>query len=167
MWLGWSADRLAKVFTEARNKQPSLVFIDELDAVCPPRGTYADAVSQEFTAQLLQEIDGLLSDSQAIFLVGATNRPDMVDSAILSRFTEQIEIPLPDASTRAALLSLFLSSLRFSGDKTRLIRSLALASAGKSGRDLRHLVSAAVLGAVKRTASPREFALDESDFVLT
>ena len=91
----------------------------------------------------------------------------MVDSAILSRFTEQIEIPLPDASTRAALLSLFLSSLRFSGDKTRLIRSLALASAGKSGRDLRQLVSAAVLGAVKRTASPREFALDESDFVLT
>jgi AAA+ superfamily predicted ATPase len=91
----------------------------------------------------------------------------MIDSAVLSRFTEQVEIPLPDASTRAALLTLFLSSLRFSGDKARLIRSLALSSAGKRGRDLRHLVSVAVLGAVKRTTSPREFSLDESDFVLT
>src|SRR5262249_14603580 len=90
MWIGWSADRLATVFKEAREKQPSLIFIDELDAVCPPRGAYADAISQEFTAQLLQEIDGLLSETQAIFLVAATNRRDQVDSAILSRFAEQI-----------------------------------------------------------------------------
>src|SRR5262249_21779610 len=55
MYIGWSADRLAKVFTQAREKQPSLIFIDELDAVCPPRGAYHDCVSQEFTAQLLQE----------------------------------------------------------------------------------------------------------------
>src|SRR4029077_17620358 len=52
-----------------------LLFIDELDAVCPPRGAYADAISQEFTAQLLQEVDGLLSDSQAVFLVAATKPP--------------------------------------------------------------------------------------------
>jgi transitional endoplasmic reticulum ATPase len=67
MWLGHSADRLATVFSEARALQPTLLFIDELDAVCPPRGAYADAISQEFTAQLLQEVDGLLSDSQAVF----------------------------------------------------------------------------------------------------
>jgi transitional endoplasmic reticulum ATPase len=138
-----------------------------LDTVCPPRGVYLDCISQEFTAQLLQEIDGLLSDSQAIFLVGATNRPDQVDSAILSRFTEQIEIQLPDSSTRAALLRLFLAPLRLDGDRTRLIQSLALATAGKSGRDLRHLVSTAVLGDVKRIASPQDFSLCESDFVLS
>jgi hypothetical protein len=108
-----------------------------LDAVCPPRGAYHDSISQEFTAQLLQEIDGLLSDTQAIFLVGATNRPDQVDSAILSRFTERIEIPLPDAATRAALLKLFLRPLRFSGYRAGVIRALALATDGKSGRDLR------------------------------
>jgi SpoVK/Ycf46/Vps4 family AAA+-type ATPase len=164
MWIGWSADRLATVFKEARSKQPSLIFIDELDAVCPPRGAYHDSISQEFTAQLLQEIDGLLSDTQAIFLVGATNRPDQVDSAILSRFAEQIEIPLPDATTRVALLTLFLGPLAFSGDKTRIIRRLALDTAGKSGRDLRAIVNQAVLAAVKRTNSPKELALFESDF---
>jgi transitional endoplasmic reticulum ATPase len=167
MWIGWSADRLAKVFVAAREKQANLIFIDELDAVCPPRGAYHDCISQEFTAQLLQEIDGLLSDSQAIFLVGATNRPDQVDAAILSRFAEQIEIPLPDATTRVALLELFLAPLKFNGDKTRTIRRLALDSAGKSGRDLRALVNQAVLGAVKRTNSPKEFALFEADFVFS
>jgi SpoVK/Ycf46/Vps4 family AAA+-type ATPase len=64
MWIGWSADRLANVFKEAREKQPSLIFIDELDAVCPPRGAYHDCISQEFTAQLLQEVDGIQSDSE-------------------------------------------------------------------------------------------------------
>jgi SpoVK/Ycf46/Vps4 family AAA+-type ATPase len=157
MWIGWSADRLAKVFKEARTKQPSLIFIDELDAVCPPRGAYHDCISQEFTAQLLQEIDGLLSDTQAIFLVGATNRPGQVDSAILSRFSERIEIPLPDANTRAALLELFLAPLPFCGDRTRLIRLLALDSVGRSGRDLRGMVNQGVLSAVKRCSSRKPF----------
>lgn len=133
MFIGWSADRLAKVFKEARAKQPSLIFIDELDAVCPPRGAYHDAISQEFTAQLLVEIDGFGSDAQAIFLVAATSRPDQVDPAILSRFAEQIEIPLPNATARVALLTLFLRPLPFGGDKTRLIRRLALDTAGQSG----------------------------------
>jgi hypothetical protein len=164
MWIGWSADRLAKVFKEAREKQPSLIFIDEIDAVCPIRGAYHDAMSQEFTAQLLQEIDGLLSDSQAIFLVGATNRPDQVDSAILSRFAERIEIPLPDAATRAALLELFLRPLPFCGDRIGVIRRLVLASVGKSGRDLRALVNQAVLSTVKRCSSPQSFSISEADF---
>ena len=93
MWIGWSADRLNKVFTEARAKQPSLLFIDELDIVCPMRGTTHDSIAAEFTGEPLQQLDGILSDGQAIFLVGATNRPDQVDAAILSRFSEQIEIP--------------------------------------------------------------------------
>jgi transitional endoplasmic reticulum ATPase len=109
MWIGWSADRLAKVFKEARENQPSLIFVDELDVVCPIRGAYHDSISQEFTGELLQQLDGINSDGDAIFLVGATNRPDQVDSAILSRFAERIEIPLPDATTRAALFSLFLA----------------------------------------------------------
>jgi SpoVK/Ycf46/Vps4 family AAA+-type ATPase len=167
MWIGWSADRLAKVFIEARAKQPSLLFIDELDAVCPPCGMYHDSMSQEFTAQLLQEIDGIGSDGQAIFLVGATNRPDHVDSAMLSRFAERIEIPLPDEAARRALLEVFLGTMRFAGDRHHIIDSLAKATEGKSGRDLRALVNQAVLSAVKRTSSPKDFALCEADFERT
>ena len=164
MWLGHSADRLATVFSEARTMQPTLLFIDELDAVCPPRGAYADAISQEFTAQLLQEVDGLLSDSQAVFLVAATNRLDWVDSAILSRFAEKIEIPLPDELARQALLKVFLGPIRFASDREQIIRSLAQASDSQSGRDLRALVNRAVLAAVKRTSSPKDFTLIEKDF---
>jgi ATPase family protein associated with various cellular activities (AAA) len=165
-WIGHAAAKIASVFVEARAKQPTLLFIDELDAVCPPRGAYHDCISQEVTAQLLQELDGLLSDSQAIFLVGATNRPDQIDSAVLSRFSEQIEIPLPDQTARAALLEVFLGPLRFCGDRTRTILNLALATDGQSGRDLRALVNQAVLGAVKRTSSPKDFMLTEKDFAL-
>jgi transitional endoplasmic reticulum ATPase len=164
MWFGHSADRLATVFSEARVKQPTLLFIDELDAVCPPRGAYADAISQESTAQLLQEVDGLLSDSQAVFLVAATNRLDWVDSAILSRFAEKIEIPLPDELGRQALLKVFLGPIRFAGDLEQIIRSLARASDSHSGRDLRALVNQAVLAAVKRTNSPKDLTLIEKDF---
>jgi len=164
MWLGHSADRLATVFGEARAMQPTLLFIDELDAVCPPRGAYADAISQEFTAQLLQEVDGLLSDSQAVFLVAATNRLDWVDAAILSRFAEKIEIPLPDELGRQALLKVFLGPIRFAGDREQIIRSLAQASDTQSGRDLRALVNRAVLAAVKRTSSPKDLTLIEKDF---
>jgi len=167
MWLGHSADRLATVFNEARAMQPTLLFIDELDAVCPPRGAYADAISQEFTAQLLQEVDGLLSDSQAVFLVAATNRIDWVDSAILSRFAEKIEIPLPDELGRQALLKVFLGPIRFAGDRDQIIRALAQASEGQSGRDLRALVNRAVLAAVKRTSSPKDLTLIERDFALS
>jgi SpoVK/Ycf46/Vps4 family AAA+-type ATPase len=163
-WIGHAAAKIKQVFTEARGKQPTLIFIDELDAVCPPRGAYHDCISQEVTAQPLQEIGGLLSDSQAIFLVGATNRPDQVDSAILSRFAEQIEIPLPDATTRLALLELFLGPLRFSGDRNCVIRTLALATDGQSGRDLRNLINQAVLSAAKRMSFPQNFALSEGDF---
>ena len=98
--------------------------------------------------------------------MGATNRPDQVDSAILSRFAERIKIPLPDAATRAALLKLFLHPLRFNGDGTRVIRALALATDGKSGRDLRAVVNQAVLSAVKRTSSPQSLSLFEEDFAL-
>ena len=120
----------------------------------------------EVTAQLLQEIDGFLSDAQAIFLVGATNRVDQIDSAILSRFSEQIEIPSPDQTARAALLEVFLGPLRFTGDRARAVLNLALATEGRSGRDLLALVNRAVLAAVKRTSSPKDFTITEKDFAL-
>jgi AAA+ superfamily predicted ATPase len=166
MWIGQSADRLAAVFREARSKQRSLIFIDELDIVCPSRGLYHDCVSQEFTGELLQQLDGIASDADAIFLCGASNRPDQIDAAILSRFAEQIEIPLPDETARRALLEVFLGPMRFAGKRQEVILCLAQASQGKSGRDLRALVNQGVLHAVKRSSSVRDFALSQEDFAL-
>jgi transitional endoplasmic reticulum ATPase len=166
MWIGWSADKLANVFKEAREKQPTLIFLDELDIVCPPRGAYHDCISQEFTGELLQKLDGINSDNDAIFLVDATNRPDQVDAAILSRFSEQIEIALPDEAARRALLEVFLGPVPFSGDRSRTVASIAQGTDAKSGRDLRAVVNKAVLSAVKRSSSPKDFALTEKNFAL-
>jgi SpoVK/Ycf46/Vps4 family AAA+-type ATPase len=85
--------------------------------------------------------------------------------AILSRFAEKIEIPLPDELARQALLKVFLGPIRFAGDREQ-VRSLVQASDGQSGRDLRALVNRAVLAAVKRTSSPKDFTLIEKDFAL-
>jgi AAA+ superfamily predicted ATPase len=85
---------------------------------------------------------------------------------VLSRFAERIEFSLPDEPTRAALLKLFLGPLRFNGDRAGVIRALALATDGKSGRDLRNLVNQSVLSAVKRSSSPQNFSLVEGDFAL-
>jgi AAA+ superfamily predicted ATPase len=60
-WIGQAAAKIKQVFTEAGAKQPTLIFIDEMDAVCLPRGFYHDSIAQEVTARFLQEIDGLLS----------------------------------------------------------------------------------------------------------
>jgi|GEM_PF-3683172 len=76
-------------------------------------------------------------------------------------------MPVPDTPTRAALLELFLSPLPFCGDRARVIRRLALDSAGKSGRDLRAVVNQAVLSAVKRCSSPKEFSLSKAEFALS
>ena len=99
-------------------------------------------------------------------MIGATNRPDQVDAAIRSRFAEQIEIALPDEAARRALLGVFLGPVPFSGDRSRTIASIAQATEGKSGRDLRAVVNKAVLSAVKRSSSPKDFALTEKDFAL-
>lgn len=112
-WIGHAAVKIQNTFAEARQNAPSMIFIDELDAVCPPRGAYHDCLSQEATAQLLQEMDGLNSSSQAIFVFGATNRVDMIDPAFLQRFTEHVEIGLPGPEQRMKLISLFIGKIPF------------------------------------------------------
>jgi transitional endoplasmic reticulum ATPase len=157
---------LPRAFQSAYAPLCSEVRSNELDVVCPPRGAYADSIATEFTGELLQQLDGIASDSDAIFLCGASNRRDQIDEAILSRFAEQIEISLPDETARRALLEVFLGPMPFQGDRERIVAALAGQSEGQSGRDLRALVNQAVLNAVKRTSSPGEFGLSEEDFVL-
>jgi AAA+ superfamily predicted ATPase len=169
-WIGWSAKKIKEIFDEAREKAPALIWLDELDALCPPRGKYLDCLSQEATAELLTQFDGLHSNGQAIFVVAATNRLDMVDGAVLSRFTQHIEIELPGAEERMALLRLFLAKTPLAENGSAAIEvlaRLALATEGKSGRDLKNLVDKARMRAIKRNIRARQdrpLRLEESDF---
>ena len=169
-WIGHAATAVKEVFAQAREHPSALVFLDELDAICPPRGQYNDCISQEVTAQLLQEIDGISSNGHAIFVVAATNRIDHVDAALLSCFTEHISIGLPGPEDRMAMLRLFIgrTPLYVNGSsEIETLARLSLATETKSGRDLRNLVDKARMRAIKRglKIDGQPVTLEEGDFI--
>jgi SpoVK/Ycf46/Vps4 family AAA+-type ATPase len=114
-FIGHAAVAIQKYFDEARQKAPCIIYIDEIDASCPTRtGGQNSVIDNEVNAQLLQELDGLkTTDDRPVFVFASTNRVDLIDPAILQRFTEHIEIPLPDYSQRVQLLRLFVGKIPF------------------------------------------------------
>jgi AAA+ superfamily predicted ATPase len=170
-WIGHAAAKVKDVFTQAREHSSALIFLDELDAICPRRGLYHDCISQEVTAQLLTEVDGVSSNGQAIFVVAATNRLDMMDGALLSRFTDNLTIGLPGPEARMQLMKLFVGKTPFKVSGTpeiEILARLSLATENKSGRDLKNLVDKARMRAIKRSIKndAHRVTLEEGDFRL-
>lgn len=114
-FIGQAAVAIQRYFDEARQKAPCIVYIDEIDASCPTRTSgHNSVIDNEVNAQLLQEIDGMkTSDARPVFVFASTNRIDLIDPAILQRFTEHIEIPLPTTDERMQLLDLFIGKIPF------------------------------------------------------
>jgi len=114
-FIGQAAVAIQKYFDEARQKSPCIIYIDEIDASCPTRTAgHNSVIDNEVNAQLLQELDGIkTSDDRPVFVFAGTNRKDLIDPAILQRFTEQIEIALPSADERIQLLDLFIGKIPF------------------------------------------------------
>jgi transitional endoplasmic reticulum ATPase len=162
-WLGESERNVADLFARARANAPSIVFIDEIDALVPRRSDAGDNTTiSRIVNQLLQEIDGLGSSS-GVFVLGATNRPDMLDPALLrgGRLGRHVEIPLPSAADRLALLQLFSRSMRLAPDVE--LRRLADSTMGRSGADLYALCQEAGVQALVRdeaatAVTARDFA---------
>jgi transitional endoplasmic reticulum ATPase len=116
---------------------------------------------------LTQQLDGIRPDGPAVFVLAATNRVDAVDSAILSRFVERIEIGLPDENSRQQLLEVFLPGVACNGHAKDIAERLSTLTPTYSGRDLQQMVSKAVLSAVKRSGNNGSgFKLEEWDFEL-
>jgi len=112
-WIGQAAVAIQNAFAAARAKAPCIVYIDEIDASCPTRASGANSViDNEVNAQLLQELDGInTTDTQPVFVFASTNRMDLIDPAILQRFTEHIEIALPNNMERIELLKIFIGKI--------------------------------------------------------
>lgn len=142
-FLGQSAHRVKDVFARARTSSPCILFLDELDIIAPSRGSSDDAFTKEIIGQLLQEIDGIKSQSGAIFLLAATNNPAGIDAAILSRFTERFEITLPDEQTRQNIALAILRDQAVDGDREALAAEIARRTDGGSGRDIQNLINQA------------------------
>lgn len=141
MYLGETERAVRTVFARARASAPSVIFFDELDALAPPRSNALSETASRVVAQLLTEMDGLTSRS-GIFVLGATNRLDQIDPAIMrpGRFDVKIPVPLPSEQDRAALLALHLGS----APSTALdLDAIAARSNGFSGADMAELARAA------------------------
>jgi transitional endoplasmic reticulum ATPase len=148
-WLGESERSIARLFDRARENQPSIIFLDEIDAIAGKRGEWGGYDRQ--INQLLAEIDGV-SGQRGVFVLGATNRADQLDPALLrgGRLSRTIEIPLPTLDGRIALLRLFTKGMPL--DRVDL-DALARRTAGLSGADLRALCQQAAVEALTRASA--------------
>ena len=118
MFAGLGAQRVRKLFEKARKLAPAIIFIDEIDAVGSRRTTHGnDGESNQTLNQLLVEMDGFNTEENVIVL-GATNRPDALDKALLrpGRFDRQIVISTPDVKGREEILKLHGKNKKFAND---------------------------------------------------
>ncbi len=157
MFVGVSEQRVRDLFARARSNAPSIIFIDEIDALLPARQGGVAIHSDKVVNQFLQEMDGMTPNNR-VFIVGATNRPDMLDPAVRrgGRLSREIEIPLPDLDARIQLLGLFTKGARIAEDVS--MENLAARTAGYSGADLRAVVNEAGLQALIRIADALDSA---------
>ncbi len=166
-FLGQSGNKVKELFARARSQSPAILFIDEIDIVCPTRSGAPDPLSQEIIGQILQELDGVKAIAEHVFVVAATNRLDAIDSAVLSRFPKRVEVPLPDLTGRNQLLSVVLRKLNHTLSEEQITR-MAENSEGKSGRDIRSIVENAQNNAVSRaleSGEPHRVQVTAEDFL--
>jgi SpoVK/Ycf46/Vps4 family AAA+-type ATPase len=142
-WVGESEAGIVRLFARARDNAPSIIFIDEIDAVAGARSETGSSYLDRTLTQLLAEIDGM-TEQRGVFVMAATNRPDLLDPALLrgGRLSRTITVPLPDLGARRRLLDLFCRTMPVHGvDLDRL----AAQTDGYSGADLEALCQQAAL----------------------
>jgi len=118
-WYGESEQRIREFFAKARQVAPAIVFFDEVDALVPRRGTAVGEphVTERIVNQLLSELDGL-EELRGVVIVGATNRPDLIDPALLrpGRFDALVYVPVPDAEARREILAVHTRRMALGDD---------------------------------------------------
>ncbi|MCI5060857.1 MAG: ATP-dependent zinc metalloprotease FtsH [Alphaproteobacteria bacterium] len=162
MFVGVGASRVRDMFEQAKKNAPCIIFIDEIDAVGRHRGAGLGGGNDEREQtlnQLLVEMDGFEAN-EGVILIAATNRPDVLDPALLrpGRFDRQIVVPLPDIKGREKILEVHMKKVPLAGNVEA--RTLARGTPGFSGADLANLVNEAALLAArkdKRTVGMDDF----------
>ena len=163
LFVGVGASRVRDMFKQAKQSAPCLIFIDEIDAVGRQRGSGIGGGHDEREQtlnQLLTEMDGF-GANEGIIIIAATNRPDVLDPALLrpGRFDRQVTVSLPDAKAREEILNVHARNKVF-GDDVNL-KALSLRTPGFSGADLENLLNEAALLAVRR--NKEAITMDEID----
>ena len=161
-WVGESEKAIREVFRRGRTAAPSIVFFDELDSVASRRGAgsgYGDA-SERVISQLLTEMDGIESLVNVV-VIGASNRPDMIDPAILrpGRFDRLIYVPAPDRATRLQTLKIHARNMPLAQDVD--LDQIASQAAGYSGADLEAVCREAGLIALRRDIETKSVTIED------
>jgi len=161
-WVGESEKAIREVFRKGRTAAPSIVFFDELDSVVPRRGLgFGDSgVSERVISQLLTEMDGIESLVNVV-IIGATNRPDIIDQAILrpGRFDRLIYVPAPDHATRLNILKIHTRNMPLARDVD--LEQIAHQAAGYSGADLEAVSREAGLISLRRDIDTKSVTIED------
>jgi cell division protease FtsH len=155
LFVGVGAARVRDLFAEARKRAPAIIFVDEIDAIGQRRGgagAVANDEREQTLNQLLSEMDGF-DVMQGIVVLGATNRPEILDPALLrpGRFDRQVTIPLPNVAERAAILAVHCRDKQLGPDVD--LDAVARGTPGFSGADLANLANEAAINAVRGAAT--------------
>ncbi len=156
-WLGESEKLVRNLFEMARERKPSIIFIDEVDSLCSSRegggGSSGDSTSRIKTEFLVQ-MQGVGKDQDGVLVLGATNIPWSLDSAIRRRFERRIYIPLPDAGARATIFELNIGKKVL---KPKQLVKLANMTEGYSGADISVIVRDALMQPIRIVQTSTHF----------
>jgi transitional endoplasmic reticulum ATPase len=162
-WVGESEKAVRELFKKARQVAPTIVFLDELDSIAPRRGTYSGShVTDSVVNQLLTSIDGLES-MEGVIVIGATNRPDIIDQGLLrpGRFDRLILIRTPDEKTRLEILKIHTQKMPLSKDVN--LNNLAKVTDNYSGADIEALCREAAMIAIRKNEKAKKVEKEHFD----
>ncbi|MDR1405425.1 MAG: CDC48 family AAA ATPase [Candidatus Methanoplasma sp.] len=159
-WVGESEKAVRETFRKARQASPCVIFMDEIDSIAPERGTGSDSnVTERVISQMLTELDGLESLNDVV-VIAATNRPDIMDQALLrpGRFDKSIYIGAPDHESRTEIFGIHTEGKPLADDVD--IEDLADRTEGCTGADIAAICNEAVMTAVRRIIKPGKIPTD-------
>ncbi len=165
-WVGESEKAVRQIFKKAKQVSPSIIFLDELDAIAPQRGMSFDSgASERVVDQILTSLDGLESLG-SVTVLAATNRPDIVDKALLrpGRFDKIVLVPVPDKEDRLDILRVHTSGMPL---KNVDLEDLAERTEGFVGADIESLCREAAFNAIRENPDAREVKMSDFEKALT
>ncbi|KAJ2863317.1 Vacuolar protein sorting-associated protein 4 [Coemansia aciculifera] len=155
-WMGESERLVKNLFAMARENRPSIIFIDEVDSLCGTRGEGESEASRRIKTEFLVQMNGVGNDDTGVLVLGATNIPWALDSAIRRRFEKRIYIPLPDAAARARMFQLHIGNTPCTLTQ-RDYKMLAERTEGYSGSDIAVIVRDALMQPIRKVQVATHF----------